>query len=361
MRKLHEEQLRDIVLGAGLMGGGGGGSIAEGMRLVDRVLEFGEAVELVTPEELPESAWGAVIAGVGSPKSSLHLIRTKSPTLALELLEQAVGKRFSFVIPFEVGAGNSINPMLASIQKGIPIIDGDPCGRAVPEINMTTFHLGGIPITPLALSTEDRISAIIRTPVPHDAERVTRAITAELGGVSAIAAQHMSAADLKRLVIPGTTSIIERVGRSIRETRSKHGDVVEVLRTRFKGHLLGKGRVAGLSGETRNGFDFGCVELEGGLPVKVFFQNESMIALREEELLAVVPDLICCLDHEGNPLTNADIAEGMDVVYIGFAGHPMFRKPEAYNLFTTILSRLGYESGFRPIENLAAGGKSPGR
>jgi hypothetical protein len=59
VRMLHEEQLRDIVLG------------------------FGEAVELATLDEIPESAWGAVIAGVGSPKSSLHQVRTKSPVIAL--------------------------------------------------------------------------------------------------------------------------------------------------------------------------------------------------------------------------------------------------------------------------------------
>ncbi len=352
MRTLREQQLRDIVIGAGLLGAGGGGSTAEGMKLVDRVLEYGNSVKLASPQELPAVGWGAVIAGIGSPKSSLTRVRSTSPTVALDLLGQTLGKEFGFIIPFEVGAGNSLNPMLAAVQKDLPMVDGDPCGRAVPELQMTTFHLGGVPLTPLALATEDGISVLLRTPTPHDAERVTRAITAELNGVSAIAAQAMSAADLQRLIIPGTTTLVEEVGCTIRKTRDRRGDVVAALIERFQGRLLGRGRVVRLTGETRGGFDFGTVVLDGKLPLRVHFQNESMIAFREQALLAVVPDLICCLDQDGNPMTNADIREGMELAYLGFAAHPQFRTPAAYRLFEPILRALGYEAGFRPIEQL---------
>jgi hypothetical protein len=218
---------------------------------------------------------------------------------------------------------------------------------------MTTFYLGGIPITPLALATEDKILAVISAPEAYDAERVTRAITAELAGVSAIAAQAMSAEDLRRLVIPGTTTLVERIGRTIRETRSTRGDVAAELIKRFGGYLLGKGRVTELVGETKGGFDFGTAEIGGELPVKIHFQNENMVAFRDGKLLAVVPDLICCIDREGNPLTNADLQKGMETTYIGFPAQPPFRKPEVYSLFSHILEQLGYKEGFRPIEKLA--------
>jgi len=353
LRKLREIQLRDIVIGAGLLGAGGGGSTAEGMKLVDRVLEYGDAVELASAEELSAASWGAVIAGVGSPRSSLNRVRSTSPTMALDLLAKDINKNFSFVIPFELGAGNSLNPMLAAIQKDIPIVDGDPCGRAVPEIHMTTFYLGGIPVTPLALATEDKILAVISAPEAYDAERVTRAITAELAGVSAIAAQAMSAEDLRRLIIPGTTTLVEQIGRTIRETRSNRGDIAAVLIKRFGGYLLGKGRIVELAGETKGGFDFGTAEVSGELPARIHFQNENMIAFRNGQLLALVPDLICCIGPDGNPLTNADLRKGMETTYIGFPAQPPFRKPEVYGLFTHILEQLGYEKGFRPIEELA--------
>ncbi len=347
------QELRDIVVGAGLFGAGGGGSPVEGMKLVERVLEFGSRVELVALDEIPDHQWGAAIAGVGSPRASMTRVRTYSPTYALQLLEETLGFKSSFVMASEIGAGNSINPMLAAVQRKIPIVDGDPVGRAVPQIEMSTFCLQGILPTPLALATEDRISAIIRTENAPDMERVARAITSELGGVSAIACHAMSAKDLKKHLIPGTTTLVERIGRAIRETQTQKKEVVQILIDRFGGYLLGKGKVASVHGETKGGFDFGVVEVAGKMPIRVIFKNENMIAFREERLLAVVPDLICSIDKKGDPLTNADIEEGMEIIYLGFAAHPAFRSPEVFGLFGDILRALGYQNGFVSIEELA--------
>ncbi len=352
MRTLGKQELQDIVTGAGLLGAGGGGSTAEGMKLVERVLEFGAGVTLATVDEIPDAEWGAVIAGVGSPKASLTRVRTHSPTAALALLEQAAGFASSFVVPFELGAGNSLNPMLAAVQRDIPIIDGDPAGRAVPELQMTLFHLGGIPIPPLALATEDGISAVIRTQNPRDVERVARAITAELGGVAAIACHAMQARDMKRHIIPGTTTYVQRIGATIRQAQCQGSDVAERLVHEYTGRMLGKGKITALRGETRGAFDYGVTEVDGELPLKVLYQNENMMAFRDGKLRAVVPDLICSIDEKGNPLTNADLREGMEITYIGFAAPALFRTRESFELFAHILTSLGYADGFIPLEKL---------
>ena len=353
MRTLGKQELQDIVIGAGLLGAGGGGSTAEGMKLVERVLEFSPGVTLAPPEEVPDAAWGAVIAGVGSPKASLTRVRTHSPSAALTLLEQTAGFSSLFVMPFELGAGNSLNPMLAAAQRDIPIIDGDPAGRAVPELQMTLFHLGAIPIHPLALATEDGISAVIRTRNPHDVERVARAITAELGGVAAIACHAMQARDMKRHIIAGTTTHVQRIGASIRQAQRQGGDVAARLVREFGGCVLGKGKIAALRGETRGAFDYGVTEVAGELPIKVLYQNENMLAFRDGKLRAVVPDLICSIDEKGNPLTNADLREGMAITFIGFPAPSLFRTPESFELFAHILGPLGYKDGFVPLEELA--------
>jgi len=341
----------DIVTGAGLLGAGGGGAIAEGIKLVERVLEFGSEVQLASVDDVADEDWGAVIAGMGSPVASLSRVRTHSPRLALEVLEEARGFKSAFVIPFELGAGNSLNPMLAAVQRGIPVIDGDPVGRAVPEIQMTTFYLGGIPLCPFALTTEEeKISVVIRTEKPYDTERVARAITSEFGGVAAIACHAMQARDMKKHIIPGTTSLAEKIGATIRQNRETAENVEKVLIENLNGHLLGKGKVASVKSETKGGFDFGTVELEGDPPIRVVFKNENMIALRGRKPLAMVPDLICAIASDGTPLTNADIKEGMEVRYIGFAANPAFRTARAFELFSKILETLGYRGEFVPIE-----------
>ena len=350
MRSLTRENMLDISVGGGLLGAGGGGSVREGSKLVERILQFGTSVDLVSADEVDDEAWGAVIAGMGSPVASKSNPRTYSPTWAMEALADAVGFEPAFVIPFETGAGNSLTPMQVAIQKSIPVVDGDPVGRAVPQIDMTTFHLAGIPISPLGLANEDHITAVLRTEHPYDMERVARAIASELGGVAAIACYAMQGADMKRHIIRDTTTLCESIGATIRQTRLEGGDVANALVERFDGYLLGRGRVASIRSETRGGFDFGFVEVTGELPLDISFQNENMVASRDGAILATVPDLICAVDGDGTPMTNADIVEGMEIAYLGMAADRAFRTPEAFGLFAKAFEVLEFNDQFVPIE-----------
>jgi DUF917 family protein len=289
---------------------------------------------------------------MGSPRASLKNVRKYSPGFALELLEQTIGHECSFVVPFELGAGNSINPMLAAAQRKIPIVDGDPVGRAVPELHMNLFQLGGVPITPLALTNEARISAIIRTEKPYDAERVARAVASELAGVAAVACSAMQARTMKKSIISGTTSLCEQIGAVISEQKKNVADISRRLCERYSGYLLGGGRITSLHNETRGGFDFGMVEISGEKPLRVLFQNENMLAIRDGKVVTVVPDLICILSNEGKPLTNADLKTGMEVTYLGFPASTSFRSGEVFKLFQPILRALDYVEGFQPIETL---------
>jgi DUF917 family protein len=339
-------------MGAGLLGAGGGGSTEEGLKLVDRVFEFGTGVDLASVEDIEEAQWGAVILGMGSPRASLQNVRKYSPGFALELLEQTIGHECSFIVPFELGAGNSINPMLASAQRNIPIVDGDPAGRAVPELHMNLFQLNGVPITPLVLTNEERISAIIRTEKPYDAERVARAITSELAGVAAVACSAMQARTMKNSIITGTTTLCEQIGAIISDQKMSAADIAQRLCEQYGGYLLGRGKISSLHNETRGGFDFGTVEVAGEKPLRVLFQNENMLAIRDGRVITVVPDLICTLNDEGKPLTNADLKTGMEVTYLGFPASESFRGEEVFNLFQPILRALEYGEGFQPIETL---------
>lgn len=358
MRTIGKEQMLDISVGGGLLGAGGGGSVREGSKLVDRILQFGAGVQLASVDEIDDDAWGAVIAGMGSPVASKSNPRTFSPTWAMETLSAALGFEPAFVIPFETGAGNSLTPMQVAIQKSIPVVDGDPVGRAVPQIDMTTFHLAGIPISPLGLANEQHITAVLRTEHPYDMERVARAIASELGGVAAIACYAMQGRDMKQHIIRDTTTLCESIGAAIRQTQQDGGDVADSLVARFNGYLLGRGTVTSVRSETKGGFDFGCVEVSGELPLEVSFQNENMVATRIGQVLATVPDLICAVDGDGIPMTNADITEGMQIAYLGMAADPAFRTPEAFGLFSKSLDVLEFHEEFLPIEERM--GPTPG-
>ena len=83
------------------------------------------------------------------------------------------------------------------------------------------------------------------------------------------------------------------------------------------------------------------------------YKNENIIAFRDDRPVAMVPDLICSIDRDGNPLTNADLREGMEITYLGFAAAPALRAPQACAMFADVLAATDYRDPFVPIEELA--------
>lgn len=57
---------------------------------------------------------------------------------------------------------------------------------------------------------------------------------------------------------------------------------------------------------TAEGFAKGHMQLQGtdrheGSSLRIDFQNENLVAIMGEQVLASVPDLICCLDADSMP------------------------------------------------------------
>lgn len=69
MRVLNRENLLDIISGATLLGSGGGGSPKDGLSLVEKIFSASTGVELASPDEVCDSDYIAMIAGIGSPKA----------------------------------------------------------------------------------------------------------------------------------------------------------------------------------------------------------------------------------------------------------------------------------------------------
>ena len=103
-------------------------------------------VELLTPEDLPDDAFVAAIGNVGAPTVSLELLPSDDEALiALEAFETQMGRKLDAVVSFEIGGGNSLIPIMAAASRGIPVVDGDGMGRALPEAQMMTYAIRAFP------------------------------------------------------------------------------------------------------------------------------------------------------------------------------------------------------------------------
>jgi len=348
MKVLREKELKDIVYGATLLGAGGGGSPENGMQLVESTLEIAEEVQLVHPDEVPDYSRVCVVAGMGAPEALLKRGWGNEDVPALKLLEQVTGTRMDYLIAIETGGFNSITPLHAAAASGVPAVDGDGVGRAIPQLEMTMFGVHGVPIAPVTLADCYGNSAVL---YPNDlamAEKMGRAITVSFGMLAGLALHPMAGWQMKKAVIPGTYTLAEKVGRAMREASEKKDPVEAVVKT-TEGFEIARGLVAEKEVETRGGFDYGKVHVGD---VRVDYKNENMMAWKSGKPIAISPDLICWMTTDGMPLTNADIKEGMEVAVIGIKAHRRWRTPEGHAVFRPVLKEIGYAGKYKPIEDL---------
>ncbi|MGH8905672.1 MAG: DUF917 domain-containing protein [Egibacteraceae bacterium] len=356
MRLVGESQLDDLAIGAAVLGTGGGGNPYLGALLAKRAIREHGPVQLVTVDEVPEDALVVASAGMGAPTVGIEkLPRGDEPVRALLALQAYLGRPVTHTVSIEAGGSNSTTPFRVAAALGIPVVDADGMGRAFPEIQMVTATLYGVAATPMALADEKGNTAIIDTIDNHWAERFSRSLTIDMGCVAKIALYPQSGRQLRQAMIPGTISLAEELGRLIRTTRAAHGDPIAAVLDRLRGRRLFDGTVVDVWRRTEGGFAKGQARIEGaGSSMVVQFQNEHLVALRDGEVLACVPDLIIVLDAEtGAPITTEELRYGLRVTVVAAGCDARWRTSQGLALVGP--RAFGYDLDYIPIEHGDAG------
>jgi uncharacterized protein len=131
-----------------------------------------------------------------------------------------------------------------------------------------------------------------------------------------------------------TVSKAIRIGRRVREAQRRHDEPVAAILDEEKGKLLFRGKVAGVARRTTEGYLRGRVAIEGldddrGSRLEIAFQNEWVVAWRDELPLAMSPDLICVLDSvSGEAFGTETIGYGRRVSVIALPAPPVFLTPK---------------------------------
>lgn len=357
MRKLTYQNMVDIVNGAGLFGAGGGGSIVSGLQLAKELRDEGLEPVLITMDEVENDKTLATVAGMGAPVALLEKKFNVEGIKALELLEKTTGKTMDYLIPVETGAFNTLVPIYVGAKKGLPVVDADGAGRAVPQLEMLMFSFYDIPPSPFAISDKTTNSAVVYTANSYDCENLARHVVMALEMSAGIASYVMDGAMCKKAMIPSAMTIAEKAGRVVREAKEKGEDFIKPLLTEFGGYHLITGKIKKMTTETKEGFDFGRFVIEGtgenaGDTLVVDYKNENMTAKRNGDLVAMVPDLICTISTDAQPLTNADLKEGMEIAVLGFQCDPKWKETGRPEVFKHVLEMLDYTGPYKPIEKL---------
>lgn len=355
MRQVGEQDLDDLAVGAAVLGTGGGGNPYIGKLLAKQAIREHGPVTLVSVDEVPDDALVVPSAMMGAPTVMVEKLPSGHEIIrAFRALQEYLGRAITHTVSIEAGGLNSTTPFSVAAQMRIPLVDCDGMGRAFPEIQMVTATMYGVSATPMALADEKGNSALIETIDNRWTERLARSITIDMGATAMIALFALSGKQLKEAMVPGTLGLAQELGALIRETRAKHGDPVGAVLARLKGYQLFVGKIADVQRRTEAGFAKGEARIEGmdsneGSALTIRFQNEHLVAIRDGEIVATVPDLIIVLDAEtGEPITTEELRYGFRVVVIATPCDARWRTPAGLALVGP--RYFGYDVDYVPVE-----------
>ncbi|MDP4193268.1 MAG: DUF917 domain-containing protein [Bacteroidota bacterium] len=372
------EDLENILEGSILLASGGGGAREDGRSLMKAILHEGKKVEYISPEQVGDKEYMAVVGGIGAPEAVKEFGFGYSARRAFELLEKVskagvLQNAFSCALSGETGAVSQFITMLVAVQKNIPVVDGDGAGRAFPSLQMATFASNPeeIPISPVVLVNSKRFGEggteiVIYQKNPSVVDEISRSIieSKEFNEIASFACFTMNGKAMKKVIVRNTFTQARDVGKIIKESQGASAtDFLQKLeeKKQIKGYLLFKGTVTEVENKTSGGFDFGKVTIEKDEEeINVIHQNENLSAflVKDNKLkpLAFVPDLICYMELDGNkikqPLSNVDIRKNKEVALIGFRADEKLRCAYLLEAFTKARGNLGDFYKYQRIEDL---------
>lgn len=361
---LGPADLPALALGATLLGTGGGGDPHIGRLLVEQAMRTHGPVTILDPDDLDDGMLIIPTAQMGAPTVVIERIPAgPEPLAALRRLEAHRGQQATATMPIECGGINSMIPLLVGATGGLPVVDADGMGRAFPELQMETFSVYGVPGSPLAIADELGHTVLIDTADDNrQLEWLARGVTIRLGGVAYIAEYAMSGRQVRDTAVPRTLSLALSVGRAILDARRDHRDPLAALADTFGRTIythvreLFNGKVVDVERRTTEGFARGRARIRstgGDSELEIAFQNENLVAVRDGEQVAVVPDLICILEEDtAEPITTEHLRYGDRVRVIGVSTPDLMRTPEALDVFGPRC--FGLERDFVPVEEANA-------
>lgn len=316
MYTINKSDMQLIVNGASFLASGGGGGVASANAVIDNVMSFASEVAIISNAEIEDTDSLLVVCGVGAPDAP-NLDFKKSPGYALTGLQTMTGDQFKCVLPIEVGAMNSMIPLLACAQYGIPMLDGDGAGRSVPQMSMCTYALQNFPVNKtLVVSEEDQQFPLHPSNATELEAQVRQVVSTELEDAGTVGTWPVSGTQIKGAdaYVPGSLSLAKAIGSAM-ATADPLSAVQTLVNEYYSDSavIMSAGTVTAATNKVEDGFDVGTITVSDGqgMSVELYFVNESLLATIEMNgqpaAFILGPDMICSMGVDGSPMTNSEI------------------------------------------------------
>ncbi|NLC64005.1 MAG: DUF917 domain-containing protein [Thermoanaerobacterales bacterium] len=367
-----EMEVRDFVRGCTLYGSGGGGLAENGLDSLLTELRAGKEIGWVDVNDIADDAitvcpflMGSIAPHTPEVKKEMEGFGltdskyTEKQRIAesIKELSKYMGKKIDAVVPLELGGASTPGGIAAGLVNGLPAVDGDYTGRAIPEIPQTTPYLHGIPLWPLSVVDEFGNVSVIKHAINYRiVERIGKQISAAAYGLTGDTGFLMTGKEMKKAIIPGTLTECYELGKMIREAREAGEDPVKAVADKLEGWILIKGKVTKKETEDKLGYYWGTHTIEGsgeyaGQVMKIWFKNENHVAWNNDKVVATSPDMITVVSSkDGEPITNPKLKVGDEVAVLGIKARSMFRTEKGVGILGP--RYFGFDFDYVPIEDL---------
>ncbi|HWQ77437.1 MAG TPA: DUF917 domain-containing protein [Anaerovoracaceae bacterium] len=346
MRKLDFQEVKDILVGCTILGTGGGGDLNVGIKTVKAAFDDKKEFRMLDFEEINDEDYYVNPYYCGSVNPSKENGKASDEPayddalLAVKSLEKYLNIEFHGVVSIEYGGGNTASAMATAAKLGKYIVDCDAAGRAVPELQFSTYNITGQPIYPFCLATQYGDVAVFPTVLNDErAEALSRNMAVVTENKVALADHPIKGSKLKTSVVPSALSYAGTVGKAQREAVEKGEDPIQKIVEAADGYVLFRGKVTRESNwEIKDGFTTGITVIDGidqyaSDNFKIWYRNENMVSWKNDEVFVTCPDLICIVDNKtGYPVTNPNCKEHDEVAVLGFKAHALWRSEKGVKL-----------------------------
>jgi DUF917 family protein len=305
--------LNALVFGGAVLGGGGGGTLEDGIGLLRLLRAEGVPAILPLAAMAPHDTL-VTLSGVGhagTPLRGRHFLR------ALELFEPFAKRRIAGMIASEVGPLAVTYGLLESVRCGLPVVDAPANGRAHPLFSMGALGLHRHPERAMeTVAVGGEAGGYVELAVRANAvsaARIVRERVARDGIALAVVRNALPAAYVARHAAVGALAYAQLAGRMLVAARPRGiAAVLSALAAAMGGRRLGTGRIIAAALQPRGGFMVGILTIarpgQGKLHVSVC--NEYIV-VTNGRTLAAFPDLITLFDHDtALPLASSEAMAG---------------------------------------------------
>jgi DUF917 family protein len=326
--------------GLTFFGTGGGGKVEAGLDMLSPAIRAGRKLTLVSPDELSDDAWTcwAIILGGKDPDeppapedlARLGLKKEEFPTLVPRLVESAneltryAGIKLGALVSMELSSAATSATIMTGLELGIPTIDGDYVGRAIPELVLSKMELLGKPPTPVMMVDRWGNRIIVKSAVNATmADWIGRMVSRAAYGRGIATTGHLvQMREARPALVQGSLSRSIEVGKALRKGAASKNDKLQPLIATTGGRVLFEGETAAVDWRSNEPYMWRelVYTIKGrgqwaGSDYRIWVKNEHHAVWRDDTVIGTSPDIFAVLDPDTNrPLTTlGEVTRGRPV------------------------------------------------